>query len=301
MDKYKAIHTFTLVAEHGSFTKAADILGKTKALLSTQISQLESNMGTKLFNRSTRAISLTQSGELLYQRAKQWLDSWDDIEQIINLSQQQLNGRIRISAPVTFAEQKLMPFIASFHNMHPDIEVHLDLTDRYVDIIHEGYDLAIRVGEQQDSSLITKTIAYAKMGIFISPTFLKKLGGAQHINLDKMTELPFIIDSNQHQHTWSFKKDNHVKTLAFNNKYHQPLKINSAYASAKLSTMTDHLVRIPFFSAEPFLQDKTLVEIFKQWEQPNLPIQIIYSRNKRQPLRIRAFINELSNYFKRAT
>ncbi|WP_370280614.1 LysR family transcriptional regulator [Pontibacterium sp.] len=176
MDKLNLMTSFIAVAEEGTYTAAGKRLGKTTPLISTHISQLEELLDVRLITRSTRSMQLTPTGQSYYEEAKKVLDDIATLEARVRKENQNLVGRLRISAPVTFGEQVLMPFIAKMVEANPQLNVELMFNDRYVDIVAEGFDTAIRIGQLEDSALIARRIGSIRMLLCASPTFIERYG-----------------------------------------------------------------------------------------------------------------------------
>jgi DNA-binding transcriptional LysR family regulator len=158
MDMLNLMRNFVAVVEEGSFTAAAKRLGKTKPLLSTQVTQLETKLAVRLLHKSTRSLTVTEAGNAYWGEAKRILDDVENLgSQLLN-QHRSLAGSIRISTPVTYGEEVLTPFISYLISEQPRLHIDMMLTDRHVDLVNEGYDLAIRVGRLKDSNLIARSL-----------------------------------------------------------------------------------------------------------------------------------------------
>ena len=156
MDKFADIEAFTAVVEAGSFSAAGERLGIAKSVVSRRISQLERRLGSRLLHRTTRRLSLTDTGKNFYQRTVQILTDLDDAEQSVTEETRQLRGSLKLAAPLSFGLMHLSDAITDFLNEHPAIELNLDLNDRNINLVEEGFDMAVRIGELQDSTLVAR-------------------------------------------------------------------------------------------------------------------------------------------------
>src|SRR5215468_11331231 len=163
---------FARIVERGSLSAAARDLGLSKSLVSRRLGQLEDRLGARLVNRTTRRLGLTEIGREFHERARRVLLEADEAEACARDASEELRGRLRIAAPVSFGHLHLAPALAAFLAEHPKVEVDLELNDRFVDLVGEGYDLAIRSGQLEDSSLILRPIAESRIRLAAAPAYL---------------------------------------------------------------------------------------------------------------------------------
>lgn len=180
MDRIEAMRAFVTVVNEGSFTSAADRLAMSPQLASKYVSQLEQHLGIRLLNRTTRKLHLTEAGARYHQHAEQVLDDIDDMENQLGDLQTQARGLLRISAPVSFATRHMAQLLSDFQSAHPDVGIDLQLNDRKVDIVEEGFDIALRIGHLKSSSLIAKRIAPVRLVLCASPDYLAQQGTPMH-------------------------------------------------------------------------------------------------------------------------
>ena len=176
MDRFRSLEIFAKTAERQNFAAAARELKLTRAMVSKHIADLEARLGARLFQRTTRRVSLTEAGRALAVRAAGLIESLNETEDIVREMHTVLKGRLRVNAPVSFGAQHLAPVIARFLGDHPGVEIDLTLNDRAVDLVEEGYDVVIRIGVLADSSLIARKLAPARLVIAGSPDYLKRMG-----------------------------------------------------------------------------------------------------------------------------
>ncbi|MEA3413735.1 MAG: LysR family transcriptional regulator [Pseudomonadota bacterium] len=176
MNRYEELAAFVGVVEHGSFSAAAERLGSAKSAVSRRVSELEARLGVRLLNRTTRRLSLTDAGHALHERAVRILADWEEAEQTVSADSTQLSGRLKIAAPLSFGIRYLGPVVAEFAKAHPDVQMEVDLGDREVDLVDEGFDLAIRIGELADSTLVARRLNTIDMICVASKEYLDTHG-----------------------------------------------------------------------------------------------------------------------------
>ena len=179
MDRIEAMRAFVAVVNESSFTRAAERLETSPQLVSKYVSQLETHLGVRLLNRTTRRLNLTEAGTQYHQRVRQVLTDIDDMENQLGDLQTQAQGLLRISAPVSFAIRHMAPLLSEFQKAHPAVGIDLQLNDRKVDIVEEGFDIALRIGHLKSSSLIAKRLAPVRLVLCASPDYLKQHGTPQ--------------------------------------------------------------------------------------------------------------------------
>jgi len=179
MNRFEDLQTFVKVAEFGSISAAADRLGIAKSAVSRRISELEQRLGVQLFRRTTRQLNLTDSGKSFYERAVRILADLEEAELAVSQQHGELAGSIKIAAPLSFGLAHLAPAITEFMQEHPKVQIDLDLNDRHVDILQEGFDLAIRISRLADSSFIARRLATVRHMVCASPSYLTRFGEPQ--------------------------------------------------------------------------------------------------------------------------
>jgi len=190
MDTPSRLMLFVDVVEHGSFAKAADLRNVDRSVVSKQISKLESDLGVRLLNRSTRSLSPTSVGLEMLKQGKTLRELMKQTSVLAENFQDEPRGLLRITSTTSFGRQYVLPAVAAFQRQYPDVEVELRLEDRRVDLIGEGYDLGIRIGTPQDSNLIARPLAKIGLVIVASPDFLEKHGVPQTI--EDLADLPAV-------------------------------------------------------------------------------------------------------------
>lgn len=179
MDRIALLKTFVVVANEGSFTRAADRLNTSNQLISKYVAQLEKHLDVRLFNRTTRKIHLTEAGQQCLLHANNILESVNDMEGQLGLLNTQAKGVLHVSAPVSFSTLHLSSALAAFQHAHPSVSVNLQLNDRKVDVVDEGLDVAIRAGYLANSALVAKKITTLNLALCAAPAYLDQRG---HLN-----------------------------------------------------------------------------------------------------------------------
>lgn len=192
MDRFAELTAFVTVADAGSFTRAAELLDLPKSAISRRVSELERRLDTRLLNRTTRSLSLTETGRALRSRARRLLSDLEETEQLVASEQGALRGRLRLAAPMTFGLMHLTGPLTEFQQAHEGLELDVDVNDRNVDLVEEGFDMALRIGRLQDSSLIARRLAPVRVVCVASPDYLARHGRPNHpLELEQHTCLHY--------------------------------------------------------------------------------------------------------------
>lgn len=176
MDRFSELDAFVQIARANSISAAADRMNLAKSAVSRRLSELEGRLGVQLFNRTTRQMTLTDAGVMFLRRATALLDDLSEAEDEVSACQTQLVGRLKIAAPLSFGLKYLQPLLSEFAGDHPGIEMEVDFSDRRVDLISEGFDVAIRIGALADSSLIARKVCAIRQVVVAAPKFWKRHG-----------------------------------------------------------------------------------------------------------------------------
>jgi DNA-binding transcriptional LysR family regulator len=180
MDKYQEMRVFAAVADAGSFVAAADALDISKAAVSRYVSELEQRLGVRLMHRTTRRLSLTQEGEVFLARSREILASIDDSEREISTRSESASGLLKLSVPVSFGIKHLAGLWSEFLQAHPQVSLDVQLADRVIDLVDEGFDVAVRIARLPDSTLVSRKLATTRLVLSASPKYLKARGVPKH-------------------------------------------------------------------------------------------------------------------------
>jgi len=293
MDRIDSLRLFISVAELGSFTKAAEKEGMTPGAASKQITALETRMQARLLERTTRSVRLTDAGQALLERIRPWLSEFDQIEEGFAEEGAAPVGILRISAPVDFGARILMPVIADFMRQWPSVDVRVSMADRMVDLVDEGFDLAVRIGHLSDSSLIAKKIAPACMSVVASPDYLAATGNLKH-PLDLVSH-DCIIDRNKPApQLWKFSQGAETEEVKISGR----LTLNGATAAIEAAAQGLGIACSPSWAAREALADGRVVPVLTQWEPDHRDLWTVFPSNRYLAQRVRLFVDHLALSFK---
>lgn len=283
MDNIELLRTFITVAAENSFSKAAERLDKSPQLVSKYVTALEDDVGVRLINRTTRRIHLTEAGIYYVERARQLLDDFDEMQSAVGDYQANPRGRLRISAPVSFATGHMGKLISEFSERYPDVTVDIQLNDRKVNIVDEGFDIAIRIGHLKDSSLIAKKIAPVRLVACASPDYLKLHGIPGSISDLSEHQLLGYSYMEQTDSLWQAKAS-HIES---NN---GDLLVRCAIEGRGIA------VQPTFIAGEAISQGKLEV-ILTEFEPAPLGLYAIYAHRTLLANKVRCFIEFMASYF----
>lgn len=293
MDKLANMQAFQAVAESGSFADAARKLNLANSVVSKRIKDLEDFLDTQLLVRTTRKVTLTETGQSYLDQVRHILDNLEEIESSLRYQMKKPVGVIRLTAPLSFGLQTLAPALAAYLEKHPDVTIRTSLSDRRVDLVGEGYDLAIRIGAISDPALIAKKLCPGRRVACASPAYLKKHGIPQHpsdlkahnclsyINLAEGKSWPFIINGKK---TWqpvggNFLSDN-------GDLLHQ-----AALADGGITLL-------PTFIIADSLHQEKLQIVLEEYEEKDFDIYAVYQQTRHLSVKIRTLIDHLHGYLK---
>ncbi|HEY1181110.1 MAG TPA: LysR family transcriptional regulator [Rhodocyclaceae bacterium] len=295
MSQLEDMQIFVSAVEAQSFTAAADKLGLSKQFISRRIIALEERLGVRLLVRTTRKLSVTDTGRLYYERALKIIDEVNDAEQLISSENSTPRGTLRISAPVSFGTLHLGPAIARFMAQCPDIVIELDLSDRFVDIVGEGYDVAIRIGQLADSSLVARHIAPAQMVVCASPAYLKKHGKPQVPADLKAHEC--LLYGHGRSVDWVFSDRGKPVQVSVKGR----LRANNGELASAAAIEGLGITLLPTFIVGAALRSKQLLTVLDQYAPPPLNIYAVYPQHRQASLAVKAFADFLRNTFGKAS
>ncbi|WP_413665646.1 LysR family transcriptional regulator [Microbulbifer sp. CNSA002] len=292
METIAAIPIFVTVAETGGFSPAAKLLGISKSAVSKRVTQLELQLGVKLLHRTTRKLSLTEAGEHFYEHARIAYKSAKDAQDAVLQLQGEPRGRLRINAPMSFGRLHLAPLIPVFMKRYPEISIDMILDDKVVDLVGEGFDIAIRGGDLPDTSLIARKIAPLKSVLCASPSYLKEFG--EPTELEQLTAHNCLIFTySRDVKEWGFIKDNHLHTIEVKGNY----QINNSEALREALLQGVGIGRLPTFVAGPDIETGKLIPLFEEYQMPAKSIYAVFPERQFMPAKVRAFIDFAIEYF----
>lgn len=292
MDRIDALRLFVSVAEFGSFTKGAEREAITPGAASKQITALEGRLQSRLFERTTRSVRLTDAGSALLDRVKPWLAEYEALEEGLTEESAAPAGLLRISAPVDFGAAQLMTPIAQFMAKWPAVDVRLSLADRMIDLVDEGYDVAVRIGNLPDSALIARRLAPACLVTVASPEYLAAAGRPAHPS--DLAGHDVIIDRNKPApQLLKFSKGKDEVEV----KVRGRLTLNGARAAVEAAATGVGIVCTPRYAAVPALKDGRVVEILPDWQPEHRFLWAVFPSNRYLTHRVRLFVDFLAQHF----
>ncbi len=294
MDTLTGMRTFAAVVDTGSFTQAAERLGISKALTSKYVGQLESHLGVRLLQRTTRRLRVTEVGQAYYQRCRQLLDDLDELEAAARSEQATPQGRLRIAAPVLLGEGHLTRMVAAYLHEQPEVTVELVLADRYVDLIDEGFDLALRIGRLADSSLIARRLSPMHVVLCAAPEYLARAGTpTELVELAKHT---CVIDTNiQDAEQWVLQRDGAEEAERV--RVRGRFGANSAQAVREMLVAGGGIGLCPRYVVNADLRDGRLVQLLPDYRAQEYGIYVLYPHNRHLAAKVRSFVNFLLERF----
>lgn len=291
MDRLRAFEVFVTVVARGSFTKAADALDTSPANVTRYVNELEAHLGTRLLNRSSRRLSLTESGETLYERAKSILDEVAETEAMASTASLQPRGRLRINAPLSFGILVLAPLWPRFMAKYPEVELDIVLIDRIVDIVEEGYDLAIRISRSGSTSHIALRLSRSRNIVCASPAYLAAHG---------MPQVP--ADLTRHVclgYTYGATADEWQFVDAAGNphsvKVRWAMRANNGDTARAAALAGAGVIWQPSFLIGNDVRAGRLVEVMPGFRMPDIDIQAIYASRRHLSAKVRVMVDFLAD------
>ncbi|AOE60472.1 LysR substrate-binding domain-containing protein [Pseudomonas corrugata] len=286
-----SIELFCLAAEAGSFTAAAQVAGVTPAAVSRSIFRLEERLGSRLFVRTTRSIRLTDAGKTYFEQCRQALTQLVEAQQEMMGAQSMPSGQLRISLPTTYGHHRILPLLPAFRALYPQVSVDVHLSNRNIDFVAEGYDLAIRVRAQPDSSLIARLLEDARLVVVAAPDYLRKAGTPRALeDLDDHECIQFELPSSGRRISWLFNVDGKEREVFGQGNY---CCSDDVLGGVTLARHGAGLFQTYRFIVEQELADGSLVEVLQPFSGRSRPFTLLYPHGRYMPQRVRAFVDFL--------
>ncbi|WP_024462312.1 LysR family transcriptional regulator [Marinimicrobium sp. LS-A18] len=295
MDRFQEMQTFVAVVENGSFISAANALNTSKASVSRQITDLEQRLAVRLLHRTTRRLSLTDEGQLFYTRCNDLLHGVEEAESELNLRSGQPSGLLRVSAPVTFGITHLAPLWGSFLQQHPKVSMEVTLSDRTVDLVEDGFDLAVRIARSPHPTLIARKLASSRMVLCASPGYLQQQGTpSSPQDLAEHNVISYTYWSSRDE--WEFIRPDGKTEIV---KTRPRLHANSGDTCVAAALQDQGIVMQPDFLVYDALRQGRLIQLLPDHETVELGIYVIYTSRKHLPLKLRRLIDFLVDSFQK--
>lgn len=300
MDKLSSMRTFVRVVESGSFSAVARETQTTQSSVSKQVAALESDLGVKLLSRTTRSLALTQAGERYFAQARRLIDEIAEAEAELRQGEQKLSGWLRVAASVGYGRLKLMPMVKSFLNAHPQVKIDLKLNDGFIDLVEEGIDIAVRIGDLTDSTLVAKRIGSTQRVLIASHKYLKTLKSGlkkPRVPQDLLTHNCIVYSELATQNAWTFTAGPGAAA--------PPGSEVTIRTQGNLQTNSSEVIRAAVISGmgigysptwlfEDALASGELQVLLPEWTAPTLPINLVSPAQRRQSAKVQAFAHHVS-------
>ena len=284
--------SFVLVVEAGGFTAAARKSGQTKATLGRRVQELEARLRVSLLVRTTRSVRLTDEGRAYYEHAARAVAAVRDADAAVERSQGAPSGTLRLSTTAGLAGLVLEQVLLTYLRKYPEVSVEVDLSPRNVDLVRDGFDLAVRVGEQQDSTLVARRLGIGLGGYYASPAYLKRRGVPESVRA--LSEHDTIgIPRDRGPVEWPFVVAGKPTSVVV----HPRLRTNSFELAVAAAVAGAGVVLAPEFFVRDQVSRRRLVAVLKEWTRPGVPIYAVTPPGGLLAPRVRAFVDLLSTFF----
>jgi len=293
MDRFEVLDTFVRVVEAGSISGAAERAGVAKSAVSRRLAELEQHLGAQLFRRTTRRMDLTATGRSLYERAVRLLADLQETELAVSSEHGALSGSLRVAAPVSFGLRHLTGAIDAFLQRHPEVQFDLDFNDRQVDILQESFDVAIRIAELADSTLIARRLAPIHSTLIASPAYLQHHGTPR--TPAELTQHRCLVYTNLPEPAvWSYR-DNNGETARV--KVNPVLKANNGDFLRSMAAAGQGIAQQPTFICHDAIEQGELVPVLSDYTWRSVNAYAVYPQTRHLSQRVRAFVDFLAERF----
>ncbi|WNK00990.1 LysR family transcriptional regulator [Thalassospiraceae bacterium LMO-JJ14] len=291
-DPLEGMTVFTAVVDAGSFTAAAKQLRASKASVSTQLQKLEDRLGVRLLNRTTRRLSLTDEGRAFYEHCRRILDEAREALDALDNTGSAPRGVLRVNAPMSFGTLHLGPAIADFMYQYPEIEIDLVLNDRQIDVVEDGFDVAIRIARLPDSSLIARRLAPCHRVLLASPAYWDRMGRPTHPSELRNHEA-LIYDYLSEPDTWTFKGPEGRIAVTVSGR----LRANNGEVLLNAAKCGLGIALAPTFFCCGEVRDGELEIALGEYEDDPISVYAVYPHRRHLSARVRAFVDFLAARF----
>ncbi len=293
MDRLQGILLFIRVVETGSFSKASADLGITQPTATKHVAALEQRLGARLFHRSTRGVTPTEVGTAYYDRCIVIARELDEADNLVALQQSTVRGQLRVSTSVAFGRRVLVPLIIGFMREHPELQIDLSFDDRYVNLVEQGVDLAVRMGQLADSSLGASYLGLNPWVVVASPAYLEQRGTPTHP--DELAQHAALVYSTvQGDDRWRFVGPDGQALQA---PVHGPLRSNNLSALLAAARAGMGLTTLPWYVAHASVNDGSVRPVLAQWTLPSQEIHAVFPSPRLVPTKVTRLIRWLQGQF----
>ena len=291
-DTLAGMRVFTAVVDAGSFARAAEKLELSRGMTSRYVAQVEAHLGVRLLNRTTRRLSLTEAGNDYYQRATQVLALVEEAEQAASHEAAEPRGTLRINASVAFGARHMGTLISAYLRRYPEVRVDLTLNDRIVDLVEEGFDVAVRIARRIDPGLVARRIGPARMIACASPAYLRQSGAPKTpADLVRHNCLTYAYAGAQNE--WRFTRGKREQTVKVGGTLHA----NNGDILSRAAADGLGVTVQPTFLIDGLFREKKLMRVLEGWEADSLTIFAVYPSRQFLPAKVRSFIDFMLEHF----
>lgn len=285
MDRLESMSLLLAVAEAGSLSAAARKIGMPLASLSRKISDLERHLNARLFNRSTRQLSLTDAGRSYVAACRRILDDIGEAERAVAGEYSAARGELAVTAPILFGQLHVLPVVTEFLAVYPDVDVRMDLSDHVTHLLDEHIDVGLRIGRLPDSNLMATRVGIMRWVVCASPEYLathgephqpEALAGHACVSFERLSGAQ-----------WLFQQNGQLKEIAI----HARLRVNTAAAAVEAATAGTGIVRVFAYQAESAIRSGKLKTVLETYELEPAPVHLVYPGQGQLPLKLRAFLD----------
>ena len=296
MSKWEGFEEFVQVVNSGGFSSAARVLGVSKSHVSQQVSRLEDRLGSRLLHRTTRKISLTETGEMYFARCQQVVEDLEAAARSVLTLQEQITGTLRIGSPHLLGEVHLVPAIGEFLRQHPQLNIELEFTSHKVDLLGDGYDMAIQVGARKDINVVNRVLTPTRFFVVASPTYLEQHQPLQQPEDIKQHQCLLFTDRGISK-PWKFRHrdTNEIKHVHVTSQW----RSNSGHALRAAAKNHLGLAYLPDYYLAQDIREGSLVPLLEQWDAIDRDIVCIFQHKRHLSAKIKLFSEFLMEYFQR--
>lgn len=294
MDNLTDVAVFVRVVERGSFTRAADELELSRAVVSKYLTRLEERLGVRLLNRTTRRLSLTEAGAELFAASRGALERIAEAEGAITRLQREPRGTLKINAPMSFGILELAPALPEFLRRHPDIQVDLRMDDRQVDLVEEGFDVGVRITQRMaPSSLVARRLTTCRQWVCAAPSYLAE-HGVPETPEDLSAHNCILYQYASAANVWRFRArgGREIAVAVTGN-----LRANNGIAEREAALRGVGILLTPSFYVGEDLRSGKLVRLLSEYSLPELGIHVVYPKRSHVPPKVRVFVEFLARHF----
>ena len=286
MDRLDALEIFRTIVDVGSITATAERLGVSKAMISKSLAALEDRLGARLIERTTRSMAPTELGQLVYDQSDHLLEGYAHLENLIKEQQGQAQGLLRVSVPISFPMDPIAELIVDFTKAEPNVRVDIERNDGFVNLIDDGFDVALRMANLADSQLIAKKIAPLSGGFFASPQYLQVHGTPLHP--DEIGRHDCILDSHlRPKRHFSFLIDGNITSVPVQG----AIGVNGVSAAAEFARRGVGIMAAPWVAVKADVDRGDLVAVLQDYAPPPYGLYVLYPGRQYLPLKVRRFVD----------